>query len=308
MNIRALQLLRRIVLTGSLNEAAAAVNLSSSAASRLLSQFEAEIGLTLFSRSRRRLELTEEGQQFYAQITNTLVALDEIPKISRDIRRRTRDLFSVVTAAPLANGLAVPALARMRSAAVAHECTVNVASRFEIESKVAARGFTIGLISLPVENAIVALDVVPFLEARVGVLMPAEHPLAAQQEIAPAALLDEPLVSLTPGQRWRDRLDDVARGLNRPLPPLVETSSTLVTVEMVRAGLGVTLIDWICAPRAMDALTIRPLAGDLWSTYASLHPTGSRARLTETFLDAVSDHVEAERADDPLKAAMLRLI
>jgi DNA-binding transcriptional LysR family regulator len=159
---------RQIALSGSLTEAAEMVNSSPSAASRLHGQLADEIGLTLFSRTRRRLELTEEGQQFYAQIENTLIVLDEIPKISHEIRRRTQDLFSVVAAAPLANGLAVQAPARMRADGVSFECTLNVASRFEIESRVAARGFNIGLISLPVQNATVSLDVVPFLEARVG--------------------------------------------------------------------------------------------------------------------------------------------
>lgn len=308
MNTRALQLLRRIVMTGSLTEAAAQSHLSSSAASRLLTQLESDLGLTLFSRSKRRLELTDEGEQFYTQIANTLVALDEIPAISRDIRRRNRDLFSIVTAAPLANGLAVPGLSRMRAAGLSFECTINVATRFEIESKVAARGYNIGLISLPVENAIVALDVVPFLKARQGVLMPASHPLAERAEITPEDLAGEVFVSLAPGQRWRDRLDALLRdaGQARTLP--VETRSTLVTIEMVRAGLGLTLIDPVSGPQWPGGLVLRPLAGEHWTTYASLHPSGVRSELAETFLDAVCAHYEAKRSADPFGAEMFQLI
>ncbi len=115
-------------------------------------------------------------------------------------------------------------------------------------------------------------------------------------------------MSLLPGQRWRDRLDEVIRGANLPPPAPIETSSTLVTVEMVREGLGLSLIDWVCAPRTMAGLVLRPLAEEQWSTYASLHPSGSRAAMTEPFLDAISDHIEALRASDAQAARMLRLI
>lgn len=308
LNIRALQLLRRIVTFGSLAEAAMQSNLTVSTASRLIAQLEAELGLTLFSRARRRLELTEEGARFYAQIANTLVALDEIPKISRDIRQRTRNLLSVVTAAPLANGLAVPGLARMRAEGLDFECTVNVATRFDIESKVAARGFTMGLISLPMENAIIELGIVPFLEARLGVLMPEDHPLAARAVIEPADLTDATFVSLAPGQRWRDRLDLLMQGVGQPVTTAIETGSTLVTVEMVRAGLGLTLIDRVCWRPGGDGLVLRPVAGEHWITYAGLHPPGPRSPLSEAFLDAICTDYEALIATDPRAGQMLRLI
>ena len=100
MNLKGLRLLRQIVLTGSLADASAALNLSSSAASRVLQQLEFELGIRLFSREKRQLSLTEEGQLFYDQIVNTLIALDEIPTVLRDIKRRTKELLSIVTAAP----------------------------------------------------------------------------------------------------------------------------------------------------------------------------------------------------------------
>ena len=308
MNIRALQLLRRIVAVGSLNEASEAMNLSVSAASRMLSQFEDDIGLTLFSRERRKLELTEEGQQFYAQIETTLVALDEIRGIAHDIRRSTRASFCVVTAAPLANGMAVPALARMRARDLGFDCNVTITNRFEIESKVAARGDSIGLISLPVENQIISLDAVPFLQAQTGVLMPQGHRLCDCAEVSATDLGEEAMISLAPKQRWRARYDQIMQGMHRPASPQIETGSTMVSVEMVRAGLGLTLIDRVCAPRSMVGLVLRPLAGDHWNTYASLHPQGKRAPLAEAFLDAITAHIEDLVQCDDQAAAMLRLI
>ena len=309
MQLRGLRLFRLVVVTGSLSEAAERMNLSPSAASRMLAQLEASLALPLLSRARRTLALTEEGTLFYQQISNTLDGIDEIPLIARDLRNRTRDWLSVVTAAPLANGLVVPTIARLRRQNAEAQCTVHIENRFEIESKVAARGYNVGLISLPLENEIIPIEVMPVLRSRLSVLMPADHALATRTEIAVRDLAEVPMATLATGQRWRDRLEEVM-GQSGLRPRIAfETGSTLVTVEMVRHGLGLTLIDPATLPPAAQAgLAMRPLEGDHWITYASLHAKGPRSALCEVFLDALSAHVEERRLVEPGLAELLYLI
>ena len=309
VNLRALQLFRQIVLTGSLGKASLKLNVSASAASRMLAQLEHDLGLTLFSRVRRNLDLTEDGALFFRQVVNTLAGIDEISALASDIRRRTEGWLSVVTAAPLANGLVVPAMGRMRRDGVAFNGTVNVESRFDIESKVAARSYNLGLISLPVENAIIELDVVPFLKSRMCVLMPADHPLAARDEIRVDDLFGAEFATLAPDQLWRARLEAILGAAGRQVDATFETGSTLVTVEMVRAGLGLTLIDAVCAPpMPSPGLAMRPVAGNHFVTYASLHPPVQRMPLSERFLDAIAACVDERRATEMGAADLLELI
>ncbi|WP_162901363.1 LysR family transcriptional regulator [Breoghania sp. L-A4] len=309
MNLRALQLFRQIVLAGTLSAASERLNMSTSAASRLLSQLERDIGLALFSRGRRRLELTEQGEQFYRQIANTLIGIDEIPRVSQDIRQRPKQWLSVVTAAPLANGLAVAGLAWLKAHTPGFHCTVHVESRFEIESKVAARGYNLGLISLPVENAIIDLQIIPFLRSRLCVLMPDTHALTGKDEVTIQDLAGQDFATLEPGQRWRARLDEILGAAGHAITAPFETSSTLVTIEMVRAALGITLIDRVCAPPLLgEGLVLRPLQGEHWITYAILHPPGPRAPLAERFLDAMCDAIEELRTREPQARQLLQLI
>ena len=309
MNLKSLRLFRYVVSTGSLSDAAERLNLSPSAASRLLTQLERQVQLTLFSRSRRNLELTEEGALFYQQILNTLDGIDEIPVIARDLRNRASNWLSVVTAAPLANGLVVPTIARLRRDGVDLQCNLRVESRFEIESKVAARGYNMGLISLPVENEIIRIDIMPVLRSRLCVMMPETHRLAVEAEIRTEMLAEEELVTLAAGKRWRDRLEEVMGKAGLRPRIAFETGSTLVSVEMVRHGFGLTLIDpMVLTPTMMRGMTIRPFAVENWITYASVHAQGPRAELSEVFLDAMSAHVEARRAEEPGMAELIYLI
>ena len=309
INLKSLLLFRQIVLTGSLSDAARQTNLSPSSASRQIALLEEEVGLTLFSRERRRLMLTTDGDIFYRRIAPTISGLVDIEKISSEIRSQSGTALSIVTAAPTAGTLASPAIALLAAKVPRLEVSLHVETRFDIESRVAARGYSLGLISLPVENAILDLDVEPFLQARIEVMLRRDHPLAEKGTLSVEDIAGQPFVSLRPQQRWRDRVDEILGGAgHKPYIPYI-TSSTVVVTQMVRDGLGLALTDraTVHLPHS-DALVLRPLEPEYWVTYAGLHPAGPRAPLSAAFLDGVSAVVESWRAEDPGAAANLRLI
>ena len=178
------------------------------------------------------------------------------------------------------------------------------------KSKVAARAYNLGLISLPVENSIIRLEPVPILKARVGVVVPRSHSLAAKDVVALSEIMHEPLIGLRPGQRWRDRMDELLGSTGIQSKLWIETNATPLVVSMVRAGLGISLIDRISAgllPEG-DQAVFRPLREEYWITYASLHPEGMRFALSERFLDALATAIEQERARDPACARDLTLL
>lgn len=309
MNLRSLKLFRQIVLTGSLSEASKNLHLSPSAASRLLNLLEHEVRLQLFSRQKRKLELTEEGDIFYRSIANTLDGLEAIPSVSEDIRNRSTEWLSLVTSAPLATSLVSPALARLKQTMPNFQCSLNVETRFDIESRIAARSYNLGIISLPVENAILELTIEPFMKSRIEVMLHKDHPLASKPALSIADISGESFVSLKPQQRWRQRLDDIVGGAGGPVNIPFETSSTVATMQLIRDGLGITLIDRATARLSPDDdAVLRPLTEEHWLTYANLHAPGPRTPLSSQFLDGVVAHIESLRAQDPVAAESLHII
>jgi DNA-binding transcriptional LysR family regulator len=297
-----------VVTTGSLAQASQDLNISPSAASRLLSLLEAELKLNLFSRSKRRLELSEEGDRFYRQTEHILRGLDEMELVASEIRSQANELLSLVTAAPLAMGLISPTLALMQQRETL-ECVINVETRFDLESKVATRAYNVGIISLPIENAILDLTIEPFLEARLGVLMRHDHPLAEQASISVHDLSRHPIVALTKGQRWRERLDDVFSASGIVPEVRLETTSTPVVKSLVRDGAGVAVADAICG-RITDnePLRLLPLMPEKWITYATIHPNGPRPARSGRFIEAMRDFIRSEISRNPGCEPMLRLV
>jgi len=301
VNIRALRLFRLVVSTGSLTAAADSLSLSTPAASRLIAILEAETKLQLFNRARRRLRLTPQGELFYREAEHILAGFDEIPRIVADIRSRSQGQLRLVTAPRIGQGLVSPALALFRQEHPGIRVSVDMQSRFGIEGSVGTRLYDLGIISLPVSHPLVEIENRPLFRARVEAVLPEGHPLASRSGVTAEDLSTEPLLGLWPGQRWRRQIDDFfGAGGVRPAYA-VETRSSLMACQLVRDGLGIAMLDRICA-QAIDlrGLVMRPLQPERWILFGYVfqarHPLGPNAL---AFLDCMRCVLEQFCAADP---------
>ncbi len=305
MNVRALRLFRLVVTTGSLSAAADSMSLSTSAASRLIAILENETRLQLFHRTRRRLTLTRQGEVFYREAEHILAGFDEIPRIVADIRSRAQGQLRLVTAPRIGQGLVSPALALFRREHPDIRVSVDMQSRFGIEGSVGTRLYDLGIISLPVSHPLVEIENKPLFRVRVEAMLPEKHRLAARRSVTAQELAAEPLLGLWPGQRWRKQVDDFfGSGGVRP-HYAVETRSSLMACQLVRDGVGVALLDRICA-QAIDlhGIVMRPLEPERWIlfgyVYQARQPLGANA---VAFLDCLRRVLERFRAQNAENAA-----
>lgn len=298
MNIRALRLFRLVVSTGSLSAAAESLSLSAPAASRLIAILETETKLRLFHRTRRRLTLTQQGELFYREAEHILAGFEEIPRIVADIRSRSQSQLRLVTGPRIGQSLLSPALALFRRAHPDIRVSVDMQSRFGIEGSVGTRLYDLGIISLPVAHPLVEIENHPLFRVRVEAVLPEGHRLASHRKVTAQDLAAEPLLGLWPGQRWRKQIDDFfGSGGVRP-QYAVETRSSLMACQLVRDGVGVAMLDRVCA-QAIDlrGLEMRPLEPERWIlfgyVYQARQPLGSNAL---EFLDCVRQVLERFRA------------
>jgi DNA-binding transcriptional LysR family regulator len=305
VNIRALRIFRLVVLKGSLAAAAEAMSVSVPAASRQIALLEAETRLKLFNRTRRRLTLSKQGEAFFREAEHILAAFDEIPHIVADIRARSTEMLRLVTAPRIGQGVVSPALALMRREHPGVRASIEMESRFGIEGRSGTRLYDLGIISLPVTHPLVEISNQPLFRVRVEAMLPADHRLARERAVSAADLAHEPLIGLWPGQRWRQQIDDFfGAGGVRP-QYAIETRSSLMACQLVRDGVGVAMLDRLCA-QAIDlhGIAMRPLAPERWILFGYIHqarqPLSANARI---FLDCVQRVIERFRSESAENAA-----
>lgn len=309
MNLRSIQLFRMIVRTGSLVSASERMGMGQSSASRLIGILEHELKLKLFSRSHRNLELTEEGREFLQRSQHILEGLDKLPEIALQVRSVNAEPLRLVTTAPIAVAVMAPVLGKWRVSNPGVQSILNVETRFDLESKVAAREYNLGLVALPMENAIVDLEVDPLARARYEIALPVDHPLTQKLELDIGDLAGEDIIALKKGQRWRTRLDALFSTQPEPARILVETSSTVAALELVRQGLGITLVDRLCAGLvAQSDLVLRPFAPTIWTEYCLVLGHGRRSKTASEFTKVMKNWFYDMRAANPDTAASVKVL
>lgn len=275
MNIKGLRMFRMIVSEGSLAAAAEAMHISPPAASRLLSLLESETKLQLFHRTKRRLVLTKQGEEFYQEAAHILASFEEIPRIASNIRNKNTGYLRLMTAPRIGQGLVSPAVALMREKNPDLKCTIDVYSRYGIETPIGSRRYDLGIISLPVSNSIVEIENQPLFRVRAEALMPDTHPLAKKKSLTAEDLKSEDLLGLWSNQIWRQQIDDFFRSGGVKPSYAVETRSSLMACQLVRDGAGITVLDRMCA-RSIDlnGIAMRPLMPERWIVFGYIHQAG----------------------------------
>lgn len=305
MNVRALRIFRLVVTRGSLAAAAEALGMSVPAASRQIALLEAETRLTLFNRTRRRLTLTKQGEAFYEEAEHLLAAIDELPNIAADIRARSTDVLRLLTAPRIGQGVVSPALALLRAAQPGLRVSVDMQSRYGIEGRAGTRLYDLGIISLPVTHPFVEISNEPLFRVRLEAILPESHRLAGQRAVSAADLASEPIIGLWPGQRWRQQVDDFfGSGGVRP-QYAIETRSSLMACQLARDGVGVALLDRLCA-QAIDlhGVAMRPLEPERWLLFGYIYQTRQPLSAQAlAFLDCLKRVIERFRSASADNAA-----
>ena len=277
MNLKSLRTFYLIVREGSLAAAAEKLNLSQPAVSRLVRVLEDETKLQLFSRARRRLVLTHEGELFFREAEHILQGIDEIPRIANDVRKQTMVQLRVMTTAPIGLSLIAPSLALLNAEHPEIRCVVDIGSRFDLESMVGTRYYDLGVMSLPIAHSLVNLDTKTLCRVKTIAVLPASHSLATKERLTADDLRDQPIIALRPNFLWRDRIDDFFKAGGVRPKYIMETQSTLIARELVVQGVGIAVMDKIVGGTSTsDGTVLIPLEPERWVSYGYVHPVGQK--------------------------------
>jgi DNA-binding transcriptional LysR family regulator len=224
--------------------AAARLHLAQPALSQQVKQLERELGVTLFTRTTRRVELTEAGRRFGEHARTVL----------GDVARAEDDMALVASGAAgrvsvgfigTATYDVLPRVAREVRASLPD---VDLELRGELLSPqlvagLADRTFDVALLR-PDPLADGDLSVTPLRTERLVAVLPAAHPLAGRRRIPLSALAGSPFVMHPSGHRssMHARVLAACEAAGFTPPSMVEVGETATLVVFVAAGLGVALV------------------------------------------------------------------
>ena len=261
MQFEALKVFCDIARCRSFSEAAAANDLSQSAASHIVAQLERRLGVQLIVRHPRPLRLTPLGQKYY-EGCHALVG--QYLDLEASIRQeRTEMAASVRVAAIYSVGLGDMGqyIERFRAGEPNADVHVEYLHPDQVYEKVRGGTTDFGLVSFP--KLARGLIVTPWRDETMVVVCAPQHPLARQAAVRPAQLEGVRYIHFERGLVIRQEIERFLRDHGVKVHEEAAFDNTQTIKQGVADGLGIALLPEPTVRREVQAgvLAARPLQG-----------------------------------------------
>jgi DNA-binding transcriptional LysR family regulator len=242
--------------------AAARLHIAQPPLSQQIRQLEADLGVTLFARTTRKVELTPAGERYLERARSILASVDaamaEVGRVAAGEQGRLAIGFTGSATYEL-----LPSLVRvLRSEFPRIE--LDIKGEMLTPDQVTAlleKNLDLGFLRPPVGHPDIEVRVVR-REPLVAVL-PQIHPLAWQPSVRLAALRDEPFITYPSRARSvvHDAVLDACADAGFAPARTQEVAETSTLVSFVAAGLGVALVPASVRHLQITGARYLPLAG-----------------------------------------------
>jgi DNA-binding transcriptional LysR family regulator len=240
-NHRQIEAFRAVILTGGVTSAAALLNITQPAVTRLIRELQLRLDLTLFERRAGRLQPTSEALSLYREVERSFVGLARIGQAALELRERRAGTLRVASLPALFNGLLPRFVGRFLAARPELDLSLFGLASYLVMDWVATGQCDIGFAETPVEHATVTSQKLAPVAAVAAV--PANHRLVRKRKLRPADFEGENFISLSQFTILRFRIDAIFAEAKVQRQFRVETPLSMVACPLVAAGAGLSIVD-----------------------------------------------------------------
>jgi DNA-binding transcriptional LysR family regulator len=284
---RHIEVFRAVMTAGSVTGAAALLHTSQPTLSRDLARLEQLLGYALFERERGRLKATARARALFDEVERSFQGLARVVERAQALGRAEDAELSVLSLPALSHALLPGALAALLAKHPAARVSITPAEPPLLDAWMGEQRFDLGLAEQA--TPLPGVRVEPVLEADEVAVLPAGHALASRKRLALKDFKGQDFISLAEDDPYRREIDSRfdAAGIARQLR--LQTHSAVAVCELVRAGLGVAIVNPLTAAACSGSgLEVRPLAVSIPYRVSALIPLHRPAQpLVENLLSAL---------------------
>lgn len=288
ITLRHIEIFRAVITAGNLTEAAALLHTSQPTVSRELARFEKLIDLQLFERNRGRLYPTVQGLRLFEEVQRSWYGLDRILNAAESLREFRQGELSIACLPVFSQSylprLLQPFLARYP------DLSLNIIPQESplLEEWLSAQRHDLGL----TENSLTpaGTERKTLLTLNEVCVLPAGHRLAAKKIVTPQDFAGENYISLSPTDSYRQLLDSLFQEVNIKRRMVVETHSAASVCAMVKAGVGVSIVNPLTALDYQgQGMVVKPFSEAIPFTVSLIRPLH---RPASALVNAFSEHLQ----------------
>ncbi|WP_042145507.1 LysR family transcriptional regulator [Paucisalibacillus sp. EB02] len=216
------------------------LNISQPNVSLHIRNLENEVGTKLIHRTPKLVQITEAGQILYRHAKRILLHYEEAKHEINDLRNVVTGKIRVGASFTIGEYILPKVLAEYANQFPQVEVQTIISNSDEVIGGVRTKILDIGLIEG--NNKELDIQLIPFMEDEMVLVIPLNHPLSQMQQIEKDMLQNQTWIFRETGSGTRTYMDNLISELDLTIKHSFVFSSNQGVKEAVKAGLGIALL------------------------------------------------------------------
>lgn len=286
VDLRVLQYVVAVADELSFTRAAKRLHTAQPSLSRQILELERTIGVELFRRSKRWVELTPAGQRFAAEARRALVHSERAVTLSKQIKNVGRATYTLgyTPCMDLHFSSAIRRMGPIDSA----EFVLRSATYSELISKLLTHEFEAALMLLPVDEPELIAE--PLFREPLAAALPASHPLASHSEVSVSRLRGQQVL-LAPrcyGPAFAAHLiDQLEKAGTRVMSH--EAAGPDEALHLVAEGFAIALAQESVLANVKERISVRRIVGTMEVETGIVYHQENDPPILQKFLERVRE-------------------
>jgi DNA-binding transcriptional LysR family regulator len=277
-----------VAATRNFTRAAQVLGLSQPALTTRIQQFEDILGLKLFERSAKGVELTHAGSELLPHFKKLLNEFEFAIADAKSLASGARGAIRIACLPSCAATLLPEWIVHYRKEGGMASITVRDAVNSRIGAMVRDNEVDFG-IAVAEANPF-GLQTTPLMQDRLHVAIPLGHALGEEGHVTLAQIADRPLILMAKGSSVREIVDAGFSSAGLAPRPVCETTYMSTAVAMVKAGLGVAILPSTAIELRSEGIQSRPIEDDAFTREIVLlrRSDGTLSSAAESFIKIIA--------------------
>ncbi len=251
----------KVIETGSFTIAAKELEYSQSAVSQSVKALENELECTLITRDRTGVTLSKDGETFYPRIKALALAYEQLDAKKKQVHGFVDTTIRIGTFTSVSRNILPPLMASFQKLHPEVKFELRQGEYNNISNWIVDGDVDFGFLGRRTNEELI---MEPIYEDTMKVVLPANHPLANENQISLKDLTKDPFIVLDEGEYSNSLHAFEAEGLQARQKYKIYDDYTILS--MIRKGMGISILFSLVIEGFEDEVAIIPLKNPISRT------------------------------------------